>query len=93
MLGGVAGPEAGVEAAAVAGAVVCVVVEVAFCADRDAADLVAGGRAGAWLAGAAGRAALVVVDASNVVAVDGLTVTVLAVADVVGSAGATAAGS
>jgi hypothetical protein len=90
----VVGPEADVEVGVVAGAVVRVVVEVAFCARREAADVVVDDPARACFAGAAGGAALVVVDdGSSVVAVDGLAGTGLAVADVVGSAGATAAGS
>jgi hypothetical protein len=89
VLGGVVGAEADVEV--VAGAV-AVVVEVAFAADRDAADLVTGDRAGARFAGAAGPDALVVVDGSNVV-VDGLAGTGLAVADGVGVVGGTAVGS
>jgi cytochrome c-type biogenesis protein len=91
LLVGVMGPD--VEVAVVAEAVARLVVEVPFCVDDDAADLLEGGRAGACVADVAGRAALVVVDVSNVVAVDGLTGTGLAVADVVESAGATAAGS
>jgi hypothetical protein len=88
----VMGPEADVEV--VAGAVARVVAEVAFCARRDAADVVVGDPAGACFAGAAGAATLVVVvDVSSVVAVDGLAGTGLAVADVVGSAGAMAGSS
>jgi hypothetical protein len=93
VLGGVVGPEADVlKGAVVAEAGLRVVVEVAFCAGDDAADLVVGDRAGACFAGAAGPAVLVVVDVSNVVAVDGLAGTGLAVADVVGLVGGAVAG-
>jgi cytochrome c-type biogenesis protein len=86
------GPEVDVEVAATAGAGARVVVEAALCAGNDAADLVVGDRTGACFAGATGPA-LVVVDVSTVVAVDGLAGTGLAVADVGGSAVRTAAGS
>jgi hypothetical protein len=88
----VVGAEADVAVGVVGGAVNRVVVDVAFCARRDAADVVVDDPARACFAGAAGGAALVVAVVSPVVAVDGLAGTGLAVNDVVGSAGATAAG-
>lgn len=88
-LAAVAGPEVDVAVAVVVGAVARVVAEVAVCAGDDAAGFFVAGVRGA---GAAGRAA-VVVDASSVVAVDGLVGAGAAVEDVVESARTRAVGS
>jgi hypothetical protein len=90
----VVGPDADVEVAAVVGVVARVVAEVAVRAGDGAADLVVGGLAGACSAGAAGRAALLaVVNLSRVAAVEEVEGAGPAVEDVVGPAGAMAAGS
>jgi hypothetical protein len=89
----VVGPEAEVTVAA--GAVACVVADVAVRARDDAADLVVGDPVGGRFSGAAGRTAEVaVVDVSSVVVVvDELEGAGPAVEDVVASVEAMAAGS
>jgi hypothetical protein len=86
----VVGPEADVVGADAARAVAWVVTEVAVRFCNDAADLVGAGVRGA---GAAGRAAVVVVVASSVVAVDGPAGAGPAVEDVVDSVWTMAAGA
>lgn len=92
LLVAVVGPEADVTVGG--GAAACVVAEVAVRAGDEAADRLVGDPAGARFAGGAGTPAVVaVVDVASVVTVDGLGEGAgAAVEDVVGSAGATAAG-